>query len=137
MPLSILVPMILVGLPVVIGLVWWVNKENSHEVMTVVGAKERFGIDFPNLDIEAVVISDDGRSALLKLFDGEGFGLVHRVGQNYLTRLLDENVLHGFETNEKGVAFNLKDFTLKRVVFEDGTGKAHKMFNSNSDRKLI
>ncbi|MDJ0613558.1 MAG: hypothetical protein QNJ29_07750 [Rhizobiaceae bacterium] len=119
MPLSILVPMILVGLPLVIGLVWWVNRGRSRAPLTACQAKDHFLNDFPNAVVDEILISDDGKNALLRLVDDNAIGMVHQMGQNHLTRLLDKSSVIGFETRSAGFEFRLNDFTLKSVSFEN------------------
>ena len=127
MPLSILVPMILIGLPVVIGLVWWVNKNKEQNDLEDELARSRFLLDFPNVKIVSVVISDDGKTAFLQLSETGNVGLVHQIGQNFLTRTIDRQTLESIERTDGTVVLKLRDFTLKKLIFTDASGKAHKL----------
>ena len=127
MPLSILVPMILIGLPVVIGLVWWVNKNKEQKDLEDELARSRFLLDFPNVKIVSVVISDDGKTAFLQLSETGNVGLVHQIGQNFLTRTIDRQTLESIERTDGTVVLKLRDFTLKKLIFRDASGKAHKL----------
>lgn len=127
MPLSILVPMILVGLPVVIGLVWWVNKNNEQNDLEDELARSRFLLDFPNVKIVSVIVSDNGKTAFLKLSDETEIGLVHQIGQNFLTRVVNRQTLESMEITDNTVILKLRDFTLKKVTFTETAGKAQKM----------
>ena len=127
MPLSILVPMILIGLPVVIGLVWWVNKNKEQKDLEDELTRSRFLLDFPNVKIVSVVISDDGKTAFLQLSETGNVGLVHQIGQNFLTRTIDRQTLESIERTDGTVVLKLRDFTLKKLIFPDASGKAHKL----------
>ncbi|MEM9278637.1 MAG: hypothetical protein AAGA76_08690 [Pseudomonadota bacterium] len=115
MPLYILVPMILVGLPLVIVLVYWTTRDRKSEPLYAETAKERFLRDFPNFRIKEVMISDHGNSALV--FSGQGgeTGLVYEIGKNHLTRLLDEHTIIKVEETKAGIDLYVNDFTLKKI----------------------
>ena len=127
MPLSILVPMILIGLPVVIGLVWWVNKDNENVGLKQELARNRFLLDFPNAELGAIVICDNGKTALLELMNKAGLGMVHGLGQNFLTRELTKASIISLEEDAENLVIRLRDFTLKKLTIKDSTGKARKL----------
>lgn len=129
MPLSILVPMILFGLPLVIGLVWWVNKGKQVPSLSDETAQMIFLVDYPNCVVEQVLVSDDGKNAFLKLQGRSELGLVHAVGQKFLTRVLDSQTVLGLTSSESAIHLRLQDFTLKQLSFEDENSQARAFLN--------
>lgn len=113
MPLSILVPMILVGLPLVIGLVYWFSGSKQSPLSEDM-VSELFQRDFPHDEWDAILLDDDAKTAIL-LKNSLPVGLVTAVGQNHITRRFDGKMLRSAEPSSKGVDLVLNDFTLKRI----------------------
>ena len=117
MPLHILVPMILIGLPLVIGIVYWTGREKEKPALSQELIRTRFAEDFPAFDVREAIISDNGNSALLFPADNSEAGLLHSMGQNYLTRLLGKDFVREVKETPQGIDLYVNDFTLKRIAF--------------------
>lgn len=117
MPLSVLVPMILIGLPLVIGLVWFTSRNQARDLLDAETAMNRFTEDFPNSVVQKVWISDNGTDAILRLSEPMRFGLVHRVGKNHLTRLVEKQDIRDMNVGSGAVEFRLWDFTFVGLRF--------------------
>ena len=117
MPLTILVPMILIGLPLVIGLVYLAGSTWKREELTADLTRKLFNLDHPGVDCQKVIV-DDARNTALISRDGFLVGLVAAVGNNYLTRQLNNGMIKGFTETRHGIDIRLNDFTLKQVQME-------------------
>ncbi|MEL7428614.1 MAG: hypothetical protein AAFN43_01320 [Pseudomonadota bacterium] len=117
MPLSVLVPMILIGLPLVIGLVWFTSRNQAGVMLDPETAISRFTEDFPNAIVQKVWISDNGADAILRLTEPTHFGLVHRVGKNHLTRLVEKQDIRDMNVGSGAVELRLWDFTFAGLRF--------------------
>lgn len=115
MPLYILVPMILVGLPLVIGLVYLTTKREHQPALDETLAISRFKEDYPNCTISNVILSDDGANAFLLIEGEERIGLVAGVGKNYLTRMIGSENVRNLTDNDDQIELVLDDFTLRRL----------------------
>jgi len=120
----------------VIGVVWWVNRQEPLEVLTGASAIERFQQDFPNSVVKEVLVSDDGRNAFLKLSQQPEIGLVHAVGQNCITRLLDRKVIVEFKSSGNSIDLRLREFTLKKLSFKDTNLNAREFLSEALEREL-
>ncbi|MEM7216241.1 MAG: hypothetical protein AAF423_11925 [Pseudomonadota bacterium] len=115
MPLYILVPMILIGLPVVIILVYWTTRDRRSDPLNPQTVEKRFTRDFAGFRSSSVIISDSGNSAFLVSKDSDEVGLLYAVGKNYLTRLLDRNAIRKIEETKSGIDLYVNDFTLGKI----------------------
>ena len=114
MPLTILIPLILVGLPLVIGLVYLAGGRKEREKLTGQYAETLFNLDFPGTECEQVVVDDDAQTALIAR-NGAVIGIVTEFGQNHITRNIDYHTFKAFKETEQGVDVWLNDFTLKHI----------------------
>ena len=117
MPLTILVPMILVGLPLVIGLVWYMGGSENWQSLDTEKAVDRFKRDFPGFEISDVILAENRESAILLTEPGKAPGLVLRVGKNCLTRVLDHDTMRGYQETDSGLKLEFHDFTLRQTMF--------------------
>lgn len=107
--------MIMIGLPLVIGLVYWSNRNNPSQELTGVIASVRFAEDFPAFRHSEVIVADDCKTAFLVSDSGVEVGLVHQIGQNYLTRMLVHGSVKGVKDTGNGIDLYVNDFTLKKI----------------------
>ncbi|MFC7066465.1 hypothetical protein [Brucella rhizosphaerae] len=87
--------------------------------------KARFHLDYPEIEIGEICYTDDHSAAFFPL-KGLGTGLVHSVGDRFLTRCMAASDIVAVE--EKGNAelvLHMKDFTWPkaRLVFSDAADR--------------
>lgn len=100
MPLSILVPLILVALPLVLGLVWFITRENMPELLTRERASEILAKLLPDLTFDEIIISDE-QSVGLCLKEGKAVAMVMAFGKNYIAReIVPENIVSVRQTGD-------------------------------------
>ncbi len=109
--------MILVGLPLVIGIVYWSGRNKDRPALSHEVVSSRFAEDFPAFQSREVIISDDGKSAFLIPADNGPTGLVHTIGQNQLTRILNDELVREAKDSPKGIDLYVNDFTLRHIPF--------------------
>ena len=114
MPLYILVPMILVGLPLVIGLVYLTTREEPDVSLDQNAAIARFKEDFPNCVVSKVILSEEGHHAFLFLQDDDGLGFVSGIGKNFLTRMLTSENVRDIRTTNNGLEISLREFAFRK-----------------------
>lgn len=118
MPLSILVPMIMVGLPLVIGLVYYVNKNKKHTSLTPELASSLLQADFAELNVKSVVIDDTASTAVVSTDDNDKIGLIAAMGQNFITRIGEPGFIKSVDETETGISIRTNDFTLRQIRLE-------------------
>ena len=123
MPLSILVPLILVGLPLVIGTVYWMTRDSDQKPLTKEAAQALFARDFPYLKPDQIWISNDEKSALFLSKKTGAAGLLLQMGSSFLTRVLEKDQYEATRS-EDGLNLYLHEFTLKQVQFETSEADA-------------
>jgi hypothetical protein len=112
MPLEFLAAMVVAGLSLVIGAVHLSGLSRPAIVSGPDQARARFLLDFPDENPGEVVISADGRAAFIALAGGRT-GLVHAMGDRFLTRILERRSIRAVQREPDGVlAVRLDDFTL-------------------------
>jgi hypothetical protein len=75
-------------------------------------ARARFLVDYPGEQPGEIVVSNDGKAAFIALAGGRT-GLVHAMGDRFLTRILEPRVVRSVERGSDGVlTLRLDDFTL-------------------------
>lgn len=87
--------------------------------------KERFHLDYPEIEIGEICFTEDRGTAFFPL-KGLGAGLVHSVGDRFLTRCLaGSDVLALVEKGNTELILHMKDFTWPKVklVFTDATDR--------------
>ncbi|MEM8749727.1 MAG: hypothetical protein AAGF28_05455 [Pseudomonadota bacterium] len=119
MPLSILVPMIVVGLAAVFAAVHFGGGSKASVPMDDQTARDRFLQDYPRETVSAVMLSNKGRLALLTLEQSDHLGIVYSFGQSFVTRLIAPPTVKSVsQRSDKAVEIRLRDFTLPRLRFE-------------------
>ncbi|MGX5841910.1 hypothetical protein ACWGTI_14410 [Mesorhizobium sp. ArgA1] len=120
------------SLPVLVGLVTVgialsvlaVHFTGGSKIATLAGADQalgRFADDFPEEKAAAVRLTGDGRTAFLDLGPARS-GIVHSVGDCFLTRIVTPHDILTLDLDEAGViSLRLADFTWKggRFAFAD------------------
>ena len=83
-------------------------------------AMNRFTEDFPAITPEKAVLTKSGNAAFLTL-PGGSIGLVHAVGDGFLTRILEKSLIESVKAEADGLSLRLADFTFPgaRYVFAD------------------
>lgn len=116
MPLSILVPLIVVGIIVVILCVRTFGGVKSHEPLTQVLVKARFLEDFPNANIAAVHIDDPSQSAWLALTDENSIGILQPFGSGTLVRTISQAQIKSVDWRDNSAVLHINDFAMKTVI---------------------
>lgn len=118
MSLPILVAMVVIGISVAVAAVHLTGGSVRAAFGGPEQALRRFAVDFPDEAVVAVHLTRDARTAFLKLADGR-IGIVHGVGDRFLTRLLKPADIGDAGPREPaGVTLRLNDFTWPGGVFE-------------------
>jgi hypothetical protein len=114
MPLELLAGMVVVGLALVIGAVHLSGLSKAARIAGPDAAIARFLVDFPDEKPGEAVVSADGKDAFIAL-DGNRVGMVHAIGDRYLTRILRAGMVRSVSASGNGeVELRLADFTLPR-----------------------
>jgi len=114
MPLELLLTLVVGGIAAVVLLVHLVGWSKPL-TLSAKSAREEFVWDNPGAVIRDVVLSEDGRSALVELEDG-GTGFVEVLGDGTLTRRLARETV--VRVDRAGARLNivLSDFTDPRLT---------------------
>jgi len=121
MSLPVLVALVVVGIALS---VLAVHFTGGSKIATLAGADQalsRFADDFPDEKVAAVRLTADGRTAFLDLGPART-GIVHSVGDCFLTRIVTPHDIRALDVDEAGViSLKLADFTWKggRFAFAD------------------
>jgi hypothetical protein len=112
MPLEFLAVMVVAGLALVIGAVHVSGLSRQALVSEAEQARARFLVDFPDEATGEVVVSADGKAAFIALPGGRT-GLVHAIGDRFLTRILEPGMVRAVRREgDGGLTLMLEDFTL-------------------------
>ena len=112
MPLYVLAILVVTGVALIVAVVHFAGGSAAVEPIDEQSALDRFALDFPNCEIERVVVSSDREAALLFLKGARETGLVQRMGRRSLTRMLTAEMLKNVDESDAGLRLHLKDFTL-------------------------
>jgi hypothetical protein len=115
MPLTILVPLVAIGLFLVFLCVRFFGNANIAEALDERTATSRFAEDYPGFSVDRACLGDDGKTAFLFSGSDGRIGLVHTVGRHYLTRMLEPGMVRAIEQDDTGLRLSLADFTLNSV----------------------
>lgn len=121
MSLPVLVALVVVGIALS---VLAVHFTGGSKIATLAGkdqALSRFADDFPDEKVATVRLTADARTAFLDLGEGR-CGIVHSVGDCFLTRVVTPHDIRGLDVDEAGaITLRLADFTWKggRFAFVD------------------
>ncbi len=112
MSLAIFVAVVVIGIVVIVATVH-LSGLSRHEPLDSGTARAAWSAEHPDAEIARVVLSDDGRAALLRLLDG-GRGLVWTFGADVVTRILDERTT--ITSREDRLIIDFHDAALPRLT---------------------
>lgn len=114
----LLVIIVVIGIAAVVGSVHFSGGTITAKIENDKTALDRFADDFPEERVARTVLSADHQTAFL--FLGSGLiGIVHSIGDRYLTRLLTAGEIKSAErTQKQGVSIILRDVTWRGGEFE-------------------
>lgn len=112
-----LAALVVVGVGLIVAAIHFTGGSRAASIASADQARARFAADYPNIQITAVVVTADRRSALLETADGRA-GLVHAVGAKFLTRLLTQRDVAAVRSEADNVlSVRFWDFTFPRARF--------------------
>lgn len=124
MPLTILVPMILVGLALVAIAIRLLGLSKDVSIPAIADAISLLRADYPDANIEEAILASNGKAAILKLEDGSA-GLVEAMGDRFITRILAQKDIRQVERKgDCDLVLRLADFTLSRLTLSFAEPKA-------------
>lgn len=97
------------------GGVWLVHLSGGSRVATIADYAQaiiRFQLDFPSVTPSKVIITKSGNAAFLNIGQ-EGVGLLHAIGDGFLTRILSANDIVSATRNDLTLTLKLNDFTFR------------------------
>lgn len=117
MPLEILALLVILGVG---GIVLAIHLTGGTVTATLANdeaAIERFAEDFPEHAVAEVMITENGQSAVLALTGGDA-GLVHAIGDRFLTRLLTAGTAATIDAaGEAALLLRLNDMSWRGATF--------------------
>lgn len=121
-------PYVAIGSVLAVGLLillnYWIGGWRKARLASTHEARARYHEDFWHDKLEDVLLSKDGRTALIALTDESAVGLVHAMGDRFITRRLgpDSFKTVGLE-NGHTLILRLRDFSLPQVhiIYSDVT----------------
>ncbi|MCB1456706.1 MAG: hypothetical protein KDJ48_07960 [Nitratireductor sp.] len=124
MPLTILVPMILIGLALVAIAMRLLGLSKQASISAIGEAISVLRTDYPDALVEEAILASNGKAAILKLEDGSA-GLVEAMGDRFITRILAQKDVRQVERKgECDLVLRLADFTLPRLTLTFAEPKA-------------
>ena len=121
MSLPVLVALVVVGIALSVLAVHFTGGSKIATLAGVDQALSRFADDFPDEKVATVRLTADARTAFLDLGQ-ERCGIVHSVGDCFLTRIVTPHDIRTLDLDEAGaITLKLADFTWKggRFAFAD------------------
>ena len=121
MSLPVLVALVTVGIALSVLAVHFTGGSKIATLANAAQALSRFADDFPDEKVTTVRLTADGRTAFLDLGQ-ERCGIVHSVGDCFLTRIVTPHDIRTLDLDEAGaISLKLADFTWKggRFAFAD------------------
>jgi hypothetical protein len=121
MSLPILIVVVFAGISLIVLAVHFSGGSAVAKVDDPELARLRFAVDFEEETTRDVFIARDRETAFL-LLDSKGLGIVHSVGDRFLTRLLQRSEIRGVAQPEKAaIELKLDDITWPggRFSFDD------------------
>lgn len=124
MSLPVLVAMVVVGISAVIAAVHFSGGSMSAQLSGADQAQQRFAADYPEATARAVLLTEDGATGFM-LLDHGSVGIVHGIGDKYLTRMVARADVLGLDApDDRTVSLQLRDFTWKGGSFRFANGEA-------------
>jgi hypothetical protein len=122
LPLSVLVPLVVVGISGVVLLTWWLGWARPAVLSSAEETAREFLRDYEDQTVLSVALASDGLGALMQLEDGD-VGLIFSFGDKFVTRRLTAQMVQSvnLQTTDRGhiVTLSLDDFSAPsvRLVF--------------------
>ncbi len=111
MSLPVLVAIVVVGIAAVIAAVHLSGGSAKARLSGADQALERFAAAFPDITARAVFLTEGGEAAFL-LLDNDAVGIVHGIGDKFLTRIVVNADVEGLRAlDDRTVSLRLRDFT--------------------------
>lgn len=118
MSLPLLAVLVVGGIAAIIAAIHFSGGTKVARLEDVAAAQARFAVDFPAPVVQVVHLTTSGSDAFLELDDGR-VGLVHGVGDRFLTRVLGaRDVASCRISGERAILLRLVDFTYGGGRFE-------------------
>lgn len=110
MPLHILLPMVITGIPLIVLLIWWLQP-TPRAPLTQDSVTEIWNRRHPEAPMTACQIASNGDFALVETPQGKG--VLWFMGIDPVTRIMSP----GWETREDATGLTLipKDFTIPKI----------------------
>lgn len=105
------------GVSLIVYLVHATGGSRSAVLADSHAAIARFTEDFPAAKPEKVLLTKSGNAAFLALPDGN-WGLVHAIGDGFLTRILEPAQISGLKADTNRLSLRLADFTFTSAKYE-------------------
>ncbi len=125
MSLGILALLVVVGVGGVVLAIHLSGGTVTATLGSSTTAIDRFAEDFPDADVTEAVLSADQTAAILAL-SGDEAGIVHAVGDRFLTRHLTGNTSFAVRAeNEVSLSLQLNDISWRgaRLTFASGADR--------------
>ncbi len=100
-----------VGVAFLVFLAWRLGTLKSAHLQDEQSVRVRFAQDFPDLRPDHVILSTDGRAALL-VFEGDKLGAVFSVGDRFATRLFRPGDLEESVSDSGDMSIRTSDITI-------------------------
>lgn len=116
MPLTVLVPVVFVGIALVVLLVHLTGGSKAEPFDDARDLRAAFLRDYSHLTVRDMVVADNGGEAVLALEEG-GVGLVHRMGRGSATRWLGREYAFTAEAvDDHALHIRVKDLGMAPIV---------------------
>lgn len=110
MSLPILVLAVVIGISVIVAAIHFSGGSRTATIASAEQAVSRFHDDFPGEAVGAVRLTVSADTAFLEL-DGGRVGLVHALGDRFLTRILTPGDVVSCRSSAERLSVRLSDFT--------------------------
>ncbi|EHK54870.1 hypothetical protein [Allomesorhizobium alhagi] len=110
MSLPVLVAIVAVGIALAVAAVHFTGGSRQASISSKDEALQRFRIDFPAENADAVRLTLDGKVAFISLH-GAGTGIVGVIGDKFLTRIVSARDIKGLKLAGNKVSIRFRDFT--------------------------
>ena len=109
--------MVASGVALIVFLVHATGGSKVAALSSAEAARQRFADDFPTVATGSVVMTQTGSAAFLPLDDGRT-GLVHAIGDSFLTRLLEAGSVVQAKASGTRLDLRFADFTFPGAEYE-------------------
>ena len=116
MSLPLLVAIVAVGIALTVLAVHLTGGGDKAKIVDDAQALLRFAEDFPAETVERVFLTSDAADAFL-ILSGARVGIVHSVGQHFLTRIVSAADLTHMAAKDRTLTLDLDDFGWRGGTF--------------------